>query len=282
MSIHDRDLLTGKTKLETSIERIRTFCTGKRVLVAFSGGKDSQCCYHLCKDALIDFEAQYSITRFEPPELIEFIREHYPDVIFRRAYKKSLVEQIADVGLPNRWVRWCCEAKHRKTQGFDICVIGVRWQESARRRMRWTMFGHKKDGSAYVCPICDWTYSDVWEYLNGKGLPHCRLYDEGYKRIGCVCCPLVASKNRRDIERYPKFVNMLFLGFLKRINRTDYKKETTRKLMEKYRKDPELYFNKWLKYGFTEVSSISDINDEPCLFAGTGFSESDGAEGEQE
>lgn len=29
MSIHDRDLLTGKTKLETSIERIRTFCTGR-------------------------------------------------------------------------------------------------------------------------------------------------------------------------------------------------------------------------------------------------------------
>ena len=58
MSIHDKDLLTGKTKLETSIERIKTFCTGKKTLVAFSGGKDSQCCYHLCDDAGIDFEAQ--------------------------------------------------------------------------------------------------------------------------------------------------------------------------------------------------------------------------------
>ena len=52
--------------------------------------------------------------------------------------------------------------------------------------------------------------------------------------------------------------------------------------MEKYRKDPDIYFNNWLKYGFTEAPSPSDINDEPCLFAGTGFSESDGAEGEQE
>lgn len=41
MSIHDRDLLTGKTKLETSIERIRTFCTGKKTLVAFSGGEEA-------------------------------------------------------------------------------------------------------------------------------------------------------------------------------------------------------------------------------------------------
>ena len=55
MSIHDKDLLTGKTKLETSIERIKTFCIGKKTLVAFSGGKDSQCCYHLCDDAGIDF-----------------------------------------------------------------------------------------------------------------------------------------------------------------------------------------------------------------------------------
>lgn len=34
MSIHDKDLLTGKTKLETSIERIKTFCIGKKTLVA--------------------------------------------------------------------------------------------------------------------------------------------------------------------------------------------------------------------------------------------------------
>ena len=39
MSIHDKDLLSGKTKVEIAIERIRYFCTGKKTLVAFSGGK---------------------------------------------------------------------------------------------------------------------------------------------------------------------------------------------------------------------------------------------------
>ena len=58
MSIHDRDLLTVKSKLETSIERIRTFCTGKKTLVAFSGGKDSQGCYLLCEDAGVDCTSQ--------------------------------------------------------------------------------------------------------------------------------------------------------------------------------------------------------------------------------
>ena len=201
MSIYDKDLLSGKDKVETAIERIRNFCGGKKTLVAFSGGKDSQCCYHLAKMAGIDFDAQYSITRFEPPELMQFIRENYPDVTFRRAYKMSLVKEIEKKGLPSRWFRWCCDAKHVKTEGYDIAVIGIRWVESARRRKRWTVFGQKKDRTYYVCPICDWTEADVWEFLNSNNIKHCRLYDEGYKRIGCVCCPLSITNNERDVDR---------------------------------------------------------------------------------
>ena len=39
MSIYDKDLLSGKNKVETAIERIRTYCVKKNTLVAFSGGK---------------------------------------------------------------------------------------------------------------------------------------------------------------------------------------------------------------------------------------------------
>ena len=285
MSIHDKDLLTGKTKLETSIERIKTFCIGKKTLVAFSGGKDSQCCYHLCDDAGIDFKAQYSITRFEPPELIAFIRKHYPDVIFRRAYKKSLVEQIADKGLPNRWFRWCCEAKHRKTLGFDIAVIGVRAAESARRAANWRTFGRKRDGSYYVCPIFDWTDSDVWEYLNSKSIPHCSLYDEGYKRIGCVCCPLSPSSMRRDAKRWPKTAAMLYLGHCKNWDKAITAGGVTTR-GKPYRMlelgTPRAAFEHWLDTGMTINNENHPTYEEPCLFAGTGFSESDGEKGDEE
>ena len=37
MSIHDK-YLNGKDKLGIAIERLQTFCKGKRVLCAFSGG----------------------------------------------------------------------------------------------------------------------------------------------------------------------------------------------------------------------------------------------------
>lgn len=283
MGLKDIDLISGKDKVQLAIERIKMYCTGKKTLVAFSGGKDSQCCYHLCKEAGVDFEAQYSITRFEPPELMQFIRAHYPDVVFRRAYKMSLFEQIAKKGLPNRWYRWCCEAKHKKTPGFDIAVIGVRAAESPRRKQNWRTFGRKQDGSYYVCPIFDWTDADVWEFLDSRGLPHCSLYDEGFRRIGCVCCPLSPSTMRRDAVRWPKTAALLY-----RAHCANWDKAVAAGGQSSRGKPYRMLawgsaraaFDNWLDKGMT-IKSTNPLDDEPCLFEGTGFSEKDALENDE-
>lgn len=42
-----------------------------------------------------------------------------------------------------------------------------------------------------VNPIIDWSEEDVWEFLNDVAkVPHCHLYDQGFKRLGCIGCPL--------------------------------------------------------------------------------------------
>ena len=46
-----------------------------------------------------------------------------------------------------------------------------------------------------VNPIIDWSTTAVWEYIRERGLPHCTLYDEGFKRLGCVLCPM-----SRDVD----------------------------------------------------------------------------------
>lgn len=56
-----------------------------------------------------------------------------------------------------------------------------------------------------ISPIIDWTEDDVWEFLNEVlRVPHCELYDKGWKRIGCIMCPMsgVAQK-KRELETYP-------------------------------------------------------------------------------
>ena len=59
--------------------------------------------------------------------------------------------------------------------------------------------------SILISPIFDWTEKDIWYFLNDIiKAPHCKLYDEGYKRIGCILCPMSSPKSKqRDIERFP-------------------------------------------------------------------------------
>ena len=268
----------GKSKYEVAIERIKAFCEGRKTLVSFSGGKDSQACYHLCKEAGIEFEAEYSITRFEPPEALRFIREKYPDVKMRRAYREPLIKEIERRGLPTRMVRWCCAAKHQRREGFEVTVVGVRWEESPKRRDTWRMSGRAMH-QFYICPICDWSEKDVWEYLNTRGIAHCSIYDEGQKRMGCVCCPMSPKHMKWEAERWPKFAKVLLMGHKKS---WEFKK---RKLQngerESYRefrefKTPEESFENWLKTGFVLKLDREQKDEEPCSFAGSGYSESDG------
>lgn len=59
--------------------------------------------------------------------------------------------------------------------------------------------------SILISPIIDWTERDVWEFLNDVvKVPHCELYDKGYKRIGCILCPMSSPKQkRREMQDFP-------------------------------------------------------------------------------
>lgn len=55
-----------------------------------------------------------------------------------------------------------------------------------------------------ISPIIHWTDDDVWEFLSACDVPHCELYDKGFKRIGCILCPMSQPKQKRiEMERYP-------------------------------------------------------------------------------
>lgn len=116
-----------RDKVQAAIDRLRTFEPEEGYYLAFSGGKDSQCVYHLAKMAGVKFDAHYAVTSVDPPELVQFIKSHYPDVEFERQYYSDGVPRhyfndgrpkpitmwslIGDHTLPpTRKVRYCCAA----------------------------------------------------------------------------------------------------------------------------------------------------------------------------
>jgi len=50
-------------------------------------------------------------------------------------------------------------------------------------------------------PIVDWTNEEVWEFIREYKIPYCSLYDEGYKRLGCIGCPM-SNNAREELEKY--------------------------------------------------------------------------------
>ena len=104
--------------------------------LAFSGGKDSQALYHIAQMAGVKFKAHMNLTSVDPPEVIRFVRRQYPDVelikpkisIYEMAKKKYI--------LPTRTLRWCC-AEYKEYSGVGkVTLIGIRKQESSRRKKR--------------------------------------------------------------------------------------------------------------------------------------------------
>lgn len=59
--------------------------------------------------------------------------------------------------------------------------------------------------SILVSPIFEWTEKDVWTFLNEVvRVPHCELYDQGYKRIGCILCPMSQHRQKiRELKDFP-------------------------------------------------------------------------------
>ena len=84
--------------------------------------------------------------------------------------------------------------------------------------------------SIIISPIFSWTQKDVWYFLNNIiKAPHCKLYDEGQERIGCIMCPMESLKQtRKDIEKYP-YVKKKWIDTIKSIrkNKKFYKYEFT-------------------------------------------------------
>lgn len=128
-----------KEKISISIERLKAFCPPEGYYLAFSGGKDSQCVYHLCKMADVKFDAHYNVTSVDPPELIWFIKKSYPDVKFDHQYnsegKPITMWNLIPKALmpPTRLARFCCEKLKESTGRYRVTVTGVRREESTNR-----------------------------------------------------------------------------------------------------------------------------------------------------
>lgn len=221
-----------------AIERIRKFAKiaktiGLDVCLGFSGGKDSQVCYDLCKRAGVPFKAFFNRS-FESPTTFKFIHEYYPDVIWRHDHNYGFIENIRNVHggfLPTVEAAYCCKDYKHNPKYIDACsIVGVRKAESAKRAQRKTFEMRNKSllkaNKALVSeyfeehcqstgcqnliqlkPIVDWSNEEVWQYIYRHNIPVNPEYQSS-QRVGCIVCPKASFKqNVINLIKYPKLID---------------------------------------------------------------------------
>jgi len=186
-----------------AIELLRANEPPEGYTLAYSGGKDSVVIRAVAARAGVRHECHYHPTTLDPPELVRFVRAT-PGVFIDQP-RWSLLSLVKHEGiLPTRFVRYCCRAlKERMARGSVI--VGVRSAESPRRARDW-MPVQNTHRCTTICPILHWSDDDVWSYIRTNSLPYCDLYSEGFKRLGCIGCPLISRRKREsEFARWPRF-----------------------------------------------------------------------------
>lgn len=144
---------------------------------------------------------------------------------------------------PSRIKRYCCSIlKETGCQGRYIAT-GVRWDESRARgeRSAYEGIAAKKQSKILVndeiilmndnsekrrliehCqlkaksavnPIIDWSHRDIWEYIRSEHITYNPLYDMGYKRVGCIGCPMAGKRRWKEFSDFPTYKRAYIRAF---------------------------------------------------------------------
>lgn len=220
------------------------------LIVTTSGGKDSDVCIELALRSGIPFEVQHNLTSVDAPETVRHIKDkfkvledkgvkcsiNYPTYKGQYATMWNLIPQ--KLLPPIRIMRYCCSVLKEQGGKDRMISTGVRWSESARRKNTrdvFEKFASKKEnrillgdnddtrmlfencrlkGKRIVNPIIDWTDEDVWEYIKSENINVNPLYECGFKRVGCIGCPMARKSYRLlEFEMYPTYKRAYIRAF---------------------------------------------------------------------
>jgi len=232
-------LFGGVDIVKITIDRIKNIIgKNEKVVLCFSGGKDSLVLYDIVKKCNINCDINFHNTTIEFPELYKYIKSFKDVKIINPC--KSFFRLCIDKGImPTRFIRFCCSGLKEVSYNNKI-ITGVRWAESYKRKNNRSVVeihNNKKDiiklndnelnrkyveicsmkSQVIINPIIDWTDEEVWEYIKMNKLNYCNLYNKGFKRLGCVGCVMVNIETRLKELSYCKFYESYYKRIMEKI-----------------------------------------------------------------
>lgn len=242
-----------ENKVEIAIERLKLLESDalrnhpNGFVVTDSGGKDSTVIKHLALLSGVKFQITHNLTTIDHPETMYFLKrekQRFQELGIDFTILKpenSFWKEIETRGVPTRTQRWCCAVFKEGKDEDRFVILGVRNSESNKRKKRRafefgeykkdlvrisenTAASHEmiwrcaKDGLVKINPIIDWDDNDVWEFIRKYDLPYNSLYDKGYKRVGCVGCPM-SYRQKQELENLPRYKALYIKAFQRYVDK---------------------------------------------------------------
>lgn len=252
----------------------------KPLVIAYSSGKDSAVLLDLTERAEIPFEVVHSHTTADAPETVYHVRNEFrrlenKGVICKIDYptykgkRTSMWSLIPLKGVPpTRIMRYCCTVLKEHSGTGRFIATGVRWAESTKRKGRGIMEVSHSDKrkriqlnsdnddvrrlfeictlkAKRICnPIIDWSDEDIWNYMSDQKIKQNPLYDMGFDRVGCIGCPMAATRIKlREFYYWPEYKDHYLKAFDRMI------KENERKKIKTSWRDAEEVYHWWIEDG---------------------------------
>jgi phosphoadenosine phosphosulfate reductase len=70
-----------------------------------------------------------------------------------------------------------------------------------------------------IQPLIDWPDDELWAYLRKRQLPLPSYYAQGFRRIGCIACPMTSPDQReRELALAPNYRDAFILAAQRRLD----------------------------------------------------------------
>jgi phosphoadenosine phosphosulfate reductase len=185
------------------LERLLSVSRNSRACLTCSFQAEDMVVLHLLRKEIPDIPVLFLDTGYHFRATYEYrdrVAKEWSLNLVNVTPRQSVPDQESEFGIlyqsdPTR----CCQLRKveplfHALEPFDIWFTGLRREQSpTRKNLRVAEQHSLATGKKLlkVSLLADWTWTQVWSYVQANDLSHLPQYDEGYLSIGCEPCTRV-------------------------------------------------------------------------------------------
>ncbi len=141
-------------------------------------GRLNQETYDIMDEVRSRYKIQIEVLFPNKEEVEKMVFENGVNLFYRGKEKRLLCCKIRKTNPLNRMLK--------KLDGWITSIR--RDQTESRADAKLFELDALHGGILKINPLVDWNEEQVWEYIRANKLPYNKLYDKGYRSIGCAPC----------------------------------------------------------------------------------------------